>query len=181
MSTGVEGCFRLLHELLWWRPASSQGSALPPERLAGAMVIGFRHARFNPRLRATLVRAAAFFFFASAYWALLPLVARNQIAGGLELYGFLLGAIGVGAVVGAFMLSWMKATFGSDGLVAAGTAGTALSLILLGIARYTEIALAACLIAGISWIAVLATVNVSVIASVGGCEDGEKFASALRA
>lgn len=152
----------MIGALLWWRPASSQGSTLPSERLAGAMVIGLRHARFNPKLRATLVRAAAFFFFASAYWALLPLVARNQIAGGPELYGMLLGAIGVGAVLGAFILPWMKATFGPDGLVAAGTAGTALSLVLLGIARYPEIGLAACLIAGISWIAVLATVNVSV-------------------
>ena len=33
-------------------------------------------------LRATLMRAAGFFLFASAYWALLPLVARQQIAGG---------------------------------------------------------------------------------------------------
>ena len=32
--------------------------------------------------------------FASAYWALLPLVARRQIAGGPALYGLLLGAIG---------------------------------------------------------------------------------------
>ena len=77
-------------------------------------MIGFHHARFNPKLRATLVRAAAFFFFASAYWALLPLIARNQIAGGPELYGILLGAIGVGAVAGAFMLPWMKATFAAS-------------------------------------------------------------------
>jgi MFS family permease len=158
--------FAVIGALLWWRPASSQDSTLPAERFAGAMVIGLRHARFNPKLRATLVRAAAFFFFASAYWALLPLVARNQIAGGPELYGILLGAIGVGAVVGAFMLPWLKATFGADGLVAAGTTGTALSLILLGIARGPEIGLAACLIAGISWIAVLATVNVSVQVSL---------------
>jgi hypothetical protein len=158
--------FAVIGALLWWRLASSQGNALPPERLAGAMVVGFRHARFNPKLRATLVRAATFFFFASAYWALLPLVARNQIAGGPALYGILLGAIGVGAVIGAFMLPWMKSTFGPNGLVAAGTVGTALSLILLGIARYPEIGLAACLIAGVSWIAVLATINVSVQVSL---------------
>lgn len=64
------------------------------------------------------------------------------------------------------MLPWMKATFGPKGLVAAGTVGTALSQILLGVARYSEIGLAACLIAGSSWIAVLATVNVSVQVSL---------------
>ena len=59
-------------------------------------------------LRATLVRAAGFFLFASAYWALLPLVARQQIGGGAGLYGILLGVIGVGAVGGAFLLPWLK-------------------------------------------------------------------------
>jgi MFS family permease len=152
--------------LLWWRPLSSQTSGLPPERLAGAMVIGFRHARYNPNLRATLMRAVAFFFFASAYWALLPLVARDQIAGGPELYGILLGAIGIGAVVGAFTLPWMKATLGPDYLVAAGTLGTALCLLLLGIAHHFALGLAACMIAGISWIAVLASLNVSVQVSL---------------
>jgi hypothetical protein len=45
--------------------------------------------RNNPHLRATLVRGAAFFLFGSGYWALLPLVARNQIAGGPDLYGLI--------------------------------------------------------------------------------------------
>ena len=45
-----------------------------------------------------------FFPLASVYWALLPLLARQQIGGGPELYGILLGAIGTGAVAGAFVL-----------------------------------------------------------------------------
>jgi predicted MFS family arabinose efflux permease len=154
--------FAVIGALLWWRPPTSQGSRLPPERLSGALVIGFRHARYNPVLRATLIRAVAFFFFASAYWALLPLVARNQIAGGPELYGILLGAIGIGAVGGAFALPWLKAVLGPDRLVAVGTFGTASSLVLLGAARYSAIGFAACLLAGMSWIAVLASLNVSV-------------------
>jgi MFS family permease len=153
--------FGVIGALLWWRPRSSAGHALPAERLTSALVIGFRHARYNPHLRSTLIRAALFFFFASAYWALLPLLARNQIAGGPELYGILLGAIGVGAVCGAFALPWMKTTFGPDLLVAVGTFGTAASLVLLGAASEPRLALAACAVAGLSWIAVLATLNVS--------------------
>jgi MFS family permease len=125
------------------------------------VVIGFRHARFNPDLRATIIKAVAFFFFASCYWALLPLVARYQIAGSPELYGLLLGAIGVGAVGGAFVLPTAKAALGPDPLAAIGTAGTALSLVLLGVAHDTALGLAACVIAGVSWIAVIATLNVS--------------------
>ena len=83
--------------LLWWHPPE-KGARLPVERFGSAIRIGFRHARNNPHLRATLIRAAAFFLFASAYWALLPLVVRTQIAGGPDLYGYLLAAIGVAAV-----------------------------------------------------------------------------------
>jgi predicted MFS family arabinose efflux permease len=152
--------------LIWWRPMPQQGFRLPPERLSAALIIGFRHARYNPHLRATLIRAAAFFFFASAYWALLPLVARNQIAGGPELYGILLGAIGVGAVAGAFIMPWIKALLGPDRLVALGTACTGFSLILLGVAHHSALALAGCLLAGTSWISVLANLNVSVQVSL---------------
>jgi MFS family permease len=108
-----------------------------------------------------LIRSAAFFLFASSYWALLPLVARNQIAGGPDLYGSLLGVIGAGAVAGAFALPWLKTKLGPDGVVAAGTCGTAITLGLLAIARDAATALSACVIAGVSWIAVLASLNVS--------------------
>jgi hypothetical protein len=48
-----------------------------------------------------------------------------------------LGAIGIGAVVGAFTLPSMKAALGSDRLVAVGTLGTAFSLVLLRMVRYS--------------------------------------------
>src|ERR1700728_522335 len=54
--------------LLWWRAPLKGASSLPAERFASAMRAGFRHARHNPHLRATLIRAVAFFLFASAYW-----------------------------------------------------------------------------------------------------------------
>ncbi|MGA9854386.1 MAG: MFS transporter [Gammaproteobacteria bacterium] len=147
--------------LLWWRPPRSVQSPLPAEGFAAAIATGFRHARHNPHLRATLVRAVGFFVFASAYWALLPLVARMQIKGGPDIYGYLLGAIGIGAVSGAFALPWLKTKLGPDRLVAGGTLGSALSLMLFGLVHSFLLGLAASLIAGISWIAVLASLNVS--------------------
>jgi hypothetical protein len=68
-----------------------------------------------------LIRSAAFFLFASAYWALLPLVARVQIARGSDLYGFLLGVIGAAAVAAALALPWLKSKLGADRLVAVRT------------------------------------------------------------
>jgi predicted MFS family arabinose efflux permease len=147
--------------LLWWRPPGGRASRLPAEKFGRAIRSGLRYARHNPVLRATLLRAVGFFVFASAYWALLPLVARSQLATGPEIYGFLLGAIGAGAVVAAFALPYAQSRLGADRLVAAGTIGTAVALALFGLARDSATALVASLLAGASWIAVLASLNVS--------------------
>ena len=59
------------------------------------------------------------------------------------------------------MLPRLKAKIGPDRLVAAGEVGTALTLVLFGLAREPVVALAASIVAGVSWIAVLASLNVS--------------------
>jgi MFS family permease len=66
-------------------PPTQQGPRLPSERLLGAMVVGFRHARYNANLRATLIRAVAFFFFARCLLGAASSVACNQITGGRTL------------------------------------------------------------------------------------------------
>jgi MFS family permease len=147
--------------LLGWRPPAKERARLPPERFGSAVRAGLRHARYNPHLTATLVRAAAFFLFASAYWALLPLVARQQAQSGPALYGILLGAIGAGAVGGAFALARLKERLGADGLLAAGTLGTAVAAVVFGLSHTSSITFLASLIAGVSWIASLSVLNVS--------------------
>ena len=147
--------------LIWWRPSEPDNSSVPSERFFLAVRTGLRYARHNRHLRATQIRAVGFFVFASAYWALLPLVARDQISGGPALYGILLGAIGLGAVAGAAALQWFQKALGPDRVVAAGAFGTALALVLFALARQPATALAAAVIAGVSWIIVLTTLNVS--------------------
>jgi predicted MFS family arabinose efflux permease len=146
--------------LFWWR-SPQRRNRLPVERFFSSVRTGFRYARYNRHLRATLIRAVSFFVFASAYWALLPLVTRTQIAGGPDLYGYLLGAIGASAVGGGLALPWLKGKLGADRLVAVGTLGTAVAMLLFGLASDAVTALLASLIAGASWIAVIAVLNVS--------------------
>jgi MFS family permease len=147
--------------LTWWRPSQTSKGNLPAERFGSAMRLGLRHARHNPQLRATLIRAFSFFLFASAYWALLPLLARDQVRAGPGLYGILLGAIGTGAIIGALALPWVKAKTGANALAGLGTIGTVVALILFGLAAAPGVALTASVIAGLSWIAVISALNVS--------------------
>ena len=147
--------------LIWWRKPRQAAESLPAERLVSAVRAGVRHAANNPYLGATLICVLAFFPFASAYLALLPLLARDQISGGPQTYGILLGAIGVGAVGGALALRWLKDELGPDRLVATGSAGAAFALVLFGLAREPITAVCACLLAGASWTIVLSKLYVS--------------------
>jgi MFS family permease len=147
--------------LLWWQTSRGHLRTLPAERFKSAIRTGIRYARNDRRLRATLLRAVGFFLFASAYLALLPLVARDQLAGGPTLYGGLLAAIGCGAVGCAFILPRLKTKIDANGLVTLGEAGTAITLLLFGFAREPVMAVGASLLAGMSWIAVVANLNVS--------------------
>ncbi len=153
--------FGIVAALLWWRTPRKSAESLPAERLISAIRTGLRHAENNQYLRSTLIRVLAFFPFASAYLALLPLVARHQMVQGPQLYGILLGAIGIGAVGGSLALRWLKDELGPDRLVASATIGTAFALVLFGLARAPVTAVCGCLLAGASWTVVLTKLYVS--------------------
>jgi MFS family permease len=94
------GNLALLLTLIWWRAPRKPKETLPAERLISAMMTGIRYVRYSREMDAAIIRGAAFFLFASAYLALLPLVARSQIGDGPEVYGELMAAVGVGSIVG---------------------------------------------------------------------------------
>jgi MFS family permease len=145
--------------ILGWRSPAQAKEALPPEHFSSAIRAGLRYARNHGPLRAALIRAVGFFISASAYWALLPVLARTQLHGGATLYGVLLGVLGGSAVAGALLLPRLKDRLGPDGLVVAGELGTAAALVLFALAHSAPLAVGACVLAGGSWILVLATLN----------------------
>ena len=147
--------------LLWWKSPKTDESTLPPETIVPAMIAGVRYALNSPPVRSTLLRAAAFFVFASAFWALLPLIARTVLGGGAALYGVLLGALGAGAVAGALLLPRVEARLGPDRTVVLGTLGIAAVIVVMAVVPNAALAAAAAAVAGVAWIAVLSTLNVS--------------------
>jgi MFS family permease len=151
----------IIAALIWWRSPRKGAHGLPAERLASAIRAGVRHAANNPDLGATLVRVLAFFPFASAYLALLPLLARHLMSEGPQLYGILLAAIGVGTVGGSLIIRWLKDELGPDRLVAAGSLAAAFALVLFGLAHDPITAVSACLLGGASWTLVLTKLYVS--------------------
>ncbi|MEM7654429.1 MAG: MFS transporter, partial [Pseudomonadota bacterium] len=147
--------------LLLWKPVEQAAPTLPPEPLARSMVTGVRYAFNNAAFTSTLLRSLSFFLFASAFWALLPLVAVGLEGGGSEIYGMIVGAIGLGAVFGAILLPKLKSLSGADALVAHGTLCTAAAMIALSFTTSPSVALPAAFFAGVGWILVLTNLNVS--------------------
>jgi MFS family permease len=144
---------------LWKRPAPA--STLGPERFWPSMATGARYVLQSSDIQCTLTRSAAFFIFASAYWALLPLVARQVLAGDATLYGILLTSIGAGAVIGALVLPWATRDRSPDAVVLTGTLLTACAMATLALAPNALAAAAALFVAGAAWIAVLTTLNIT--------------------
>jgi MFS family permease/quinol monooxygenase YgiN len=146
--------------LLWRRPVPAP-TALPPEPIGAAMVTGLRHAAHNGPLKATLLRAVGFFLFSSAYWALLPLIARGLPNGGAEFYGFLLASIGAGAVAGALLLPKLRNKLNTNMLATFGVVLTALAMTSLALVEIQLAAIAAAFGGGLGWIMVLTGLHIS--------------------
>ena len=139
----------------WQRPATASG--LPAERLAGAVRAGLRYARHSPALSAVLVRGIAFFVFASASWALLPLIVRQELHSGPGTYGLFLACLGLGAIVGALVLPRVHARVSRDRVVAGATVLYATAMLALAHSGNVIAAGTAMLFTGMAWISVVAS------------------------
>ncbi|WP_035484680.1 MFS transporter [Geminicoccus roseus] len=144
--------------LLWWKRPPHADDALS-EQFLGAFRAGLRYARASRPLHVVLWRAAMFFAFSSAVWALLPLVARNVLGGDAGFYGILLGAVGAGAILGALLLPRLRALAGQDGLLLGAAGVTALVMVALALGPPQWAAVVILLLLGAAWIVALTTLN----------------------
>ena len=121
----------------------------PPLSLAIADALRFY--RHSPALRHSTRRALSFFFAASALWALLPLIARDRLGGAADLYGYLVGAAGAGAVLGGIILA--RAFRGTDANRLIWLAGVlmAAGLFVLGLSYSVPLSFAAVVCCGAAW------------------------------
>ena len=92
----------LIAVLARWRPERPE-RLLPRETMGIAMSAGLRYVAMSPNILSVILRGFAFGFGGIVALALLPLIARDLVKGGPLIFGILLGAYGVGAVIGAFM------------------------------------------------------------------------------
>jgi MFS family permease len=133
---------------------------LPAERVLAAVRTGLRYSLVATPVRAILVRSTGFIVFASALWALLPVVSR-QLHAGSSGYGGLLASLGAGAVGGALLLPRIRRRLHPDAVGVTGTALFAAASLGAALAPAYWAVLPMMLAAGVAWVATISTLNVS--------------------
>ncbi|WP_075033966.1 MFS transporter [Streptomyces mirabilis] len=145
--------------LMLWRRPRPLASTTHGEKLLTALYAGRRYVWYAPGVRRVLLRTVLFIPGGAALWSLLPLVASRSLGLGSGGYGLLLGAVGVGAVGGAFVLPAVRRVLGANGTLAAGALVFAVALAVLATTRLPWLAVVVLLPAGLAWIGVLSTLN----------------------
>jgi MFS family permease len=144
--------------LIWWRREPQPGLD-DREPFWGALGAGVRYVASARLIRRILLRSALFALPASALWALLPLVAARMHLNSAG-YGALLGALGIGAVVGVFALPLARARVKDNVIL---VASALLYAIGVAGAAFLPVAPAFVLLtlSGIAWIGTLTVLNAS--------------------
>ena len=125
--------------------------------MASAISLGFRYARFTPLFRNLLLLVAMFAISSAVVQAVLP-VHTASLDGGEAAYGLLLGAMGAGALVGAFLRPRIIERLDSSSVPYTVTL-FGLSGVLLGAAPNLYVAGLAMFAAGFFWLLTLTTLN----------------------
>jgi MFS family permease/quinol monooxygenase YgiN len=135
--------------------------AVPGERFLGALKAGVRYVRHSPPIRAVLVRTASFVVFSSALWALMPLIARQELGLSASGYGVLVTCLGVGAVTAALFLNAPRRRLGPNRTLALATLLYAAASATLALTSNPLVGYGAMVVAGIGWLSVVVSLNVS--------------------
>ena len=151
----------LLVVLLLWR-RNTETSRLPREKLNRAMVSGFRYITNSPPIKIVLLRTLVMGLIGGAVMALMPLVARDLLHGGAQTYGIMLGAFGMGAVIGALNISEIRSRLSGEAAVRTCALLMGVAIAIVAVSKQPVITAAALVVAGAVWMLAIALFNIGV-------------------
>ncbi|GAA1969378.1 MFS transporter [Microbacterium deminutum] len=149
----------LAGSVLTWRRQPQTVAPRARERFLPALRAGIRYVRHDASVRRILLKAMLFIAPATILWALIPMVAREQLGVSAGGYGALFGALGVGAILAALTVGRLRALMSTNTLLVFAGIAYALVLAALVLVPVFAVALVALVIAGAAWTAIIATLN----------------------
>ena len=151
----------LMIVLFLWNRAH-EPSRLPRERLNRAIVSGVRYISNSPSIRIVLIRTLVTGLIGGSVSALMPLVARDLLHGGAQTYGIMLGAFGMGAVIGALNIAEVRRRMSGEAAVRACAISMAFAIAAVAISKQPVLTAAALVLAGGVWMLAVALFNIGV-------------------
>ena len=130
-----------------------------PERLLSGVRSGLRYARHSTAMRSLIIRNLNFAICASAFWALLPVIARDQLGLGAGGFGLLSAGFGTGAVMGALAIPSQLQSRSLNAIVTSGVLLWTLAVVLIAATGITALAVAGAFCAGVAWVTVFASLS----------------------
>lgn len=140
----------LMLALFLWKRAP-EPSRLPREQLTRAITAGVRYIANSPPIKIVLTRAMVTAALGGSIIALMPLVARDLLHGGAQTYGIMLGAFGLGAVVGALSVGQVRRHMSGEAAVRACALSMAGAITALALSREPALTTIALIVAGVMW------------------------------
>ena len=151
----------LLVVLYRWQ-RSAEASRLPPENLGRAIISGFRYVLNSPPIRMVIGRTLLVSLAGGSIAALLPLVARDLLGGGAQLFGLLLGCFGLGAIVGALNVGRLRTRMAGEAAVRVTSIAMGVATLIVALSKVSVLTGAALLLFGAAWTGCMMMCNVSV-------------------
>ena len=151
----------LLTVLFLWNRVS-EPSRLPREKLSRAIVSGVRYITNSPPIKIVLTRTFVTGVIGGSVSALMPLVVRDLLHGGAQTYGIMLGAFGMGAVVGALNIGAVRKQMRGESAIRVCALSMGGAIGAVGLSREPVLTAAALVVAGAAWMLAVALFNIGV-------------------
>ncbi len=149
--------FGVILVLYGWKRRPHE-APVPAESVKSAIKAGLVFARHSQGTKSVLIRTAVFSVSASALWAMLPLIAKCYGSVG---FGVMVAFFGLGALVGAGLLPYLRRSISVDAMVAGATALYAAVTAATGYIHEFHPHCTIMFFGGGAWIVILASLNVS--------------------
>ena len=130
-----------------------------PETVIAGVRSGLRFARHSVAMRSFIIRNLTFAACASAFWALLPVIARDQLGLGAGGFGLLSAAFGTGAVIGALTIPHYVQRLALNAIVKSGVMLWTVAVLLVAVTNYTALALVGAFACGMAWVTVFVSLS----------------------
>ena len=147
----------------WWR--EREAVAISPAPFLESLKAGLRCALGCSRYRSILVNVCTVFFATIAFASLLPVFVRDVLHMNSSVFGTLMGSLGCGAVLAAFVLPSLRCRYDRKRLLSCALVVYGLMLLAMSCVRSLPVLMSLIVCGGMAWSATVSTLNAAAQAS----------------